>query len=118
MIIQRHTRHFLVRRRIGREAEANESDAGERLQEVQLQVQDHQGTLLYRAENGEFYQISYAVPMPLQTCVATGSNRDVRRRWPPTPPFEDPFAAGATWMFQVGFHSGDYAPNEAHRHSN
>ena len=55
MIIQRHTRAFLVRRRIGREAEANESGAGERSQEVQLQVQDHQGTLLNRAENGEFY---------------------------------------------------------------
>ena len=118
MIIQRHTRDFLVRRRIGREAEANESGAGERSQEVQLQVQDHQGSLLRCAEDCEFYQISYAVPTPHQAHIATGSNHDVRRRWPPTPPFEDPFAAGATWMFQAGFHYGDYACNEAHLHSN
>ena len=61
----------------------------------------------YEAANGATYQVIYTSQEPRQINVRTGSVREVVRSCPTVPPHEAPFAPGAVWKYEAGFHKGD-----------
>jgi hypothetical protein len=76
-------------------------------------VQEDAESVWYVAANGATYQVVYTALEAHQVNTQTKSIREVVRSCPVVPPYVDPFAPGAVWKFEAGFHKGDSKPTSS-----